>query len=124
MRIAHHVRSECDAIIHIVGAITYIQCPGGAVRFEKLPTAKQPHGAEAVNAKIKGQSTSFGAKKGGGQLQSKDIIGALAYNLCLYSLFFLLDTWHSLYRKLFRRLWVTFVDNFVMGMFDFGDCGL
>ena len=32
----------------------------------------------------------------------------------------LLHTWRSLYRKLFRRLWVTFVDNFVLRMFDFG----
>ena len=40
-----------------------------------------------MNAKIQGRSTPFGGKKGGGQLQSKNIIGALAYNLCLYSLF-------------------------------------
>ena len=39
-----------------------------------------------MNAKIEGQSTLFGEKKGGGQLQTKNIIGALAYNLCLYSL--------------------------------------
>ena len=27
--------------------------------------------------------------------------------------------WHSLYRQLFRRLWVTCVDTFVLRMFDF-----
>ena len=29
----------------------------------------------------------------------------------------LLNTWHSLYRKLPRILWVTFVDNFVLRIF-------
>ena len=34
-----------------------------------------------------GRSTPFEVKKkGGGHLQIKNIIGALAYNLCLYSL--------------------------------------
>ena len=37
---------------------------GGALRFEKVPTAKRPRGAEAVIAKIEGWSTSFVAKKG------------------------------------------------------------
>ena len=72
-----------------------------------------------MNAKIQGRSTPFGEKKGGGQLQTKNIIGALAYNSCLYSPY-LLDTWHSLYRKPFRRLWMTFVDHFVLRMFDLG----
>ena len=40
--------------------------PGGALRFEWLPTAKQLRRAEAVNAKIQGRSTPFGAKKRGG----------------------------------------------------------
>ena len=35
---------------------------GGALRFEKVPTAKRPHGAEAANAKIQGWLTPFGAK--------------------------------------------------------------
>ena len=34
---------------------------------------------------------------------------------------FVIDTWHSLHRKLFRRLWITFVDNFVLRMFDFAE---
>ena len=34
-------------------------------------------------------STSFGAKKGGSQLQSKNTKGALAYNSCLYFLCFI-----------------------------------
>ena len=51
---------------------------GGALRFEWLPTAKKPCGAEVVNTNIKGWSTPFGAKKGSGQLQTKNIIGALA----------------------------------------------
>ena len=42
-----------------------------------------------MNAKIQGWSTPFGQKKGGGQLQTKNIIGTLAYNLCLYSLYFI-----------------------------------
>ena len=44
-----------------------------------------------VNAKILERSNPFGAKKGGSQLQTKKIIGALvlAYNLCLYSLYFI-----------------------------------
>ena len=74
-----------------------------------------------MNAKIWGQSTPFGAKKGGGgQLQTKNIIGALAHNSCLYSLYFIRYTWHSLYRKLFRRLWIIFVDIFILRLFDFG----
>ena len=32
-------------------------------RFEWVPTAKWPRGAEAVNAKIKRLSTRFGAKR-------------------------------------------------------------
>ena len=58
-----------------------------------------------MNAKIQGRSAPFGGekKRGGGQLQTKRII--------------LLDTWHSLYRKLFRRLWITIVDNFELRMF-------
>ena len=42
---------------------------GGALRFEWIPTAKRLCGTEAVNAKIQGRSTPFGAKKGGGQLK-------------------------------------------------------
>ena len=42
---------------------------GGALRFEWVPTAKRPRGAEVVKAKIQGRSTPFGAKKGGGQLK-------------------------------------------------------
>ena len=68
-----------------------------------------------MNAKIQGRSTPFGAKKGGSQLQTKKIISALvlSYNLGLIPSI-LLDTWHSLYRKPFRTLWITFVDNFVL----------
>ena len=73
-----------------------------------------------MNAKIQRWSTPLGPKKGGGQLQAKNIIGALAYTLCLNSLFYLLDTWYSLYRKPFRRLCISFVDNLVLTMFDFG----
>ena len=69
--------------------LVYTPGGGGAHRFEWVPTAKWPHGAEVVNAKIQGWSTPFGAKKGVGQLQTKNIIGALAYNLCLYSLYFI-----------------------------------
>ena len=67
----------------------------------------------------------MGPKKGGSQLQTKNVIIALAYNpfnggserqliiyVCIPSI--LLNTWHSLYRKLFRRLWITFVDIFVL----------
>ena len=36
-----------------------------------------------------GAVNSFWGKKGGGQLQTKNIIGSLAYNLCLYSLYFI-----------------------------------
>ena len=37
-----------------------------------------------------GAVNSFGAKKGGGQLQTtKNITGALAYDLSLYSLYFI-----------------------------------
>ena len=32
---------------------------------------------------------AFGAKKGGSQLQAKNIRGALAHNSCLYSLYFI-----------------------------------
>ena len=62
---------------------------GGTQVPTQVPTAKRPRGAEAVNAKIQGRSTPFGAKKGGGQLQTKIIIGALAYNVCLYPLYFI-----------------------------------
>ena len=73
-----------------------------------------------MNAKIQGRSTPFGGKKGGAvKLQTKNIIGALAYNLCLYSLYFI-RYMAFLYRKLLGRLWITFVDNFVLRMFDFG----
>ena len=44
---------------------------GEALRFEWVPTAKRLRGAEVVNAKIGGRSTSLGAKKGGGQLQTR-----------------------------------------------------
>ena len=73
-----------------------------------------------VKAKIQGRSTPFGAKKGGSQLQSKNIIGTLAYKLCLYSLCFI-RYMASLYRKLCRGgrgPWVTFVDSFVLIMYD------
>ena len=39
-------------------------------------------------------------------------MGALAYILCLYPLYFIRYTVFSLYRKTLRRLWITFVDNF------------
>ena len=42
-----------------------------------------------MNAKIQGRSPPFEPKKGGGQLQTKNIIGALASHLCLYSLYFI-----------------------------------
>ena len=61
----------------------------------------------------------FGDKKGGSQLQTKNMIGTVDYKL-LYSLYFLLNTWYSLYRKLCRRLWITFVDTFVLIMLDLG----
>ena len=76
------------AEIHVKNSKRYSRGGGGALRFEYVPTAKRSPGAEAVNAKIQGWSTPFGGKKGGGQLQSKNIIGAIAYNLCLYSLYF------------------------------------
>ena len=38
--------------------------------------------------------------------------------VCITSI--LLDTWHSLYRNLLKRIWITFADNFVLRMFDFG----
>ena len=50
---------------------------------EWLPTAKQRR-AEAVNTKIKGQSTPLKAKKEGGYLQTKNIIIVVT---CLRSLF-------------------------------------
>ena len=62
---------------------------GGHSDTEWLPTAKRPRGEEAMNTKIQGRSTPFGAKKGGGQLQTKNVIGALAYYLCLYFLYFI-----------------------------------
>ena len=39
-------------------------------------------------------------------------------DVCILSI--LLYTWQSLYRKPFRRLWITSEDNFVLRMFDFG----
>ena len=60
--------------------------PGGLGGHSGLNRSR---GAEAMNAKFQGQSTPFGAKKGGGQLQTKNILGALADNLCLYSLYFI-----------------------------------
>ena len=53
---------------------------GGHLDLKRYPT-------EAVNAKIQGRSTPFGAKKGGGQLQTKSKIGVLTYNSLLYSLY-------------------------------------
>ena len=44
-----------------------------------------------------GGFNSFWAKKGGSQLQTKNIIGAVAYKLCLYSPPVFLNAWHSLY---------------------------
>ena len=61
-----------------------------------------------MNPKIQGQSSPFEAKT------EKYLI---IYD-CIPSI--LLDAWHSLYRKLFTRLWLTFVDNFVLKMLDLG----
>ena len=55
-------------------------------------------------------------KKGGRSTQTMNIIGALAYTLCLYSLYFI--RYIAFFIKLFRRLLFTFVDNFVLRMFD------
>ena len=59
---------------------------GGALKFEWVLTAKRPPGAGAVNA------NSFWGKKGGGKLPTKNIRGALAYNSCLFSLYFIKTT--------------------------------
>ena len=75
------------------GGIRGWGCPwgggGGALRFAWVPTAQWPLGAEVVNAKVSGRSTPFGAKKGGGQLETKNITGAVAYKFCLLSLHFI-----------------------------------
>ena len=49
---------------------------GVALRFEWVPTAKRPHGV--VNFLLE--------QKRGGQLQTKNVMRLLAYNLCLHSL--------------------------------------
>ena len=86
-----------------------------------IPTAKWPRGAEAVNANIKGGGgggqLQLGQKMRGGQLQTKNIIAAGAQQF-VFPLFH--ETCHSLYRKMCRRLWITFMDYFVLRMFDFG----
>ena len=48
-----------------------------------------------------------------GMLQTKNIIGAVVYTLIMFvfPLFIKKNIWHSLYKKLCRRLWITFVDN-------------
>ena len=74
-------KSSHSAVIKSPG-----RCTGNNIFFKGGLTAKRPSGAEAVNANIQGRSTPFGAKKGGGQLQTKNIIRALPYDLCLYSL--------------------------------------
>ena len=45
---------------------------GGALRFEWVPTAKQPIGVEAVNAKTLGVVNSFWGKTGGPSTSKKD----------------------------------------------------
>ena len=60
---------------------------GGHSGTKWLPTAKRPRRAEAVNAKIKGRSTPLKAKKGGGQLQTKNQIRVVACIMCLFSLY-------------------------------------
>ena len=64
---------------------------GGHSGTKWLPTAKLPHGAEALNTKILGQSTPLKvlkAKKGGGQLQTKQLIRVVTCKMCLFSLYF------------------------------------
>ena len=39
--------------------------------------------------KFRGSQLLLGQKRGGSQLQSKNIIGTLAYMVCLYSLYFM-----------------------------------
>ena len=67
---------------------TYPPGGGGHSGTEWLPTAKWMHGAEAVNAKILGQSTHLKAKKGGGQLQTMSQTGVVTCKMCLFSLYF------------------------------------
>ena len=50
---------------------------GGALRFEWVPSAKRPRGAEAVKANILGWSTLFFGQNR----------GRSTYNLCLYSVY-------------------------------------
>ena len=69
--------------------------------------------AEAVRAKIWGRSANFVVKNGGGQLQTKKIYGAVSYEL-----YVCIHLCHSVYRKLLKRMLITFVDNFVLKMFD------
>ena len=53
---------------------------GGHSGTKRLPTAKWPHGAEAVNANI-----YRGGQNGGGQLQTESQIGVVTCEMCLFS---------------------------------------
>ena len=61
---------------------------GGHSGTKWLPTAKQPRGAEVVNAKIWGRSTHLKANKGGGQLPTKNQIGVVTCKVCFFQLYF------------------------------------
>ena len=75
LRAAHSKRDGRRLSKQLKGGGVFI--PRVSLKFEWLPTAKRPQGAEAVIAYISGRSTPFGAKKRGSQLQTKNIMGAL-----------------------------------------------
>ena len=66
-------------------------CPwpvgGGHSGTEWLATAKQLHRVKAVNAKTR--SGPLKVKKGGGQLQTNNLIRVVSSKVCLFSLYFL-----------------------------------
>ena len=59
---------------------------GGHSGLKRYPLANGCGSGERQNSEL---ATSFWGKTGGDQFQTKNIIGVLAYNLWLYSLYFI-----------------------------------
>ena len=60
-----------------VGQLVSWHGGGGHSGLNRYTHCQMAVKSETVNAKIQGRSTPFRAKKGGGQLQTRNIIGAL-----------------------------------------------
>ena len=60
-------------------------------------TAARSGGGEQQNV---GAVNPFEGKKGGGQLQTESLIRVVTCKMCLFSLYFVICTWYSLYGKL------------------------